>query len=127
MLRAIADEHDMHDEADVVALLGAVMFHRDLCPPPRAELSRALDAAVDARAAELTGDPENARRSPPSAGWAAPCGGWGAPLSPWRASWEASARRPDHPLDVARASGRVAGKYLGEWSGLKKAEKAGEA
>ena len=28
VLCAIADEHDMHDEADVVALLGAVMFRR---------------------------------------------------------------------------------------------------
>ena len=50
VLCAIADEHDMHDEVDVVALLGAVMFRRDLCPPARAELSRASDAAVDARA-----------------------------------------------------------------------------
>ena len=37
VLCAIADEHDMHDEADVVALLGAVMFRRDLCPPARAD------------------------------------------------------------------------------------------
>ena len=36
VLCAIADEHDMHDEVDVVALLGAVMFRRDLCPPARA-------------------------------------------------------------------------------------------
>ena len=32
VLCAIAGEHDVHDEAEVVALLGAVMFRRDLSP-----------------------------------------------------------------------------------------------
>ena len=39
VLCAVADEHGMHDEAEVVALLGAVLFHRDLSPTPRADLS----------------------------------------------------------------------------------------
>jgi hypothetical protein len=56
VLCAIADEHGVHDEAEVVALRGAVLFHRDLTPTARAELTDATNAEVDARAAELTGD-----------------------------------------------------------------------
>ncbi len=127
VLCAIADEHDMHDEADVVALLGAVMFHRDLCPPPRAELSRASDAAVDARAAELTGDLENEKKPALQR--------LGGAL--WRMGRALLAvegelgKRPRGGLITRWMSlvpvVGVAGKYLGEWSGLKKAEKAGEA
>jgi len=56
VLCAVADEHGVHDEAEVVALLGAVLFRRDLSPTPRDALSEATNAEVDARAAELTGD-----------------------------------------------------------------------
>ena len=127
VLCAIADEHDMHDEADVVALLGAVMFRRDLCPPARAELSRDSDAAVDARAAELTGGLETEKKPTLQR--------LGGAL--WRMGRALLAvegelgKRPRGGF-IARWMSLipvvgVAGKYLGEWSGLKKAAKAGEA
>jgi len=126
VLVAIADEHDMHDEVDVVALLGAVMFRRDLCPPARSELSRASDAAIDARAAELTGGLENEKKLTVKR--------LGGAL--WRMGRALLAvegelgRRPrggriTRWMSLVPVVG-VAGKYLGEWSGLKKAAKAGE-
>lgn len=128
VLVAVADEHGLHDEADVVALLGAVLFRRDLTPTPRGELSATTDAAVDARAAELTGDlrPEADE----------------APIvqrvvgAVWRMGRALLA--VDEELDKRPRGGRiarwvsllpvvgVAGKYFGEWSGLKKAATAGE-
>jgi len=126
VLVAIADEHDMHDEVDVVALLGAVMFRRDLCPPARSELSRASDAAIDARAAELTGGLENEKKLTVKR--------LGGAL--WRMGRALLAvegelgRRPrggriTRWMSLVPVVG-VAGKYLGEWSGLKKAANAGE-
>jgi hypothetical protein len=126
VLVAIADEHDMHDEVDVVALLGAVMFRRDLCPPARTELSRASDAAIDARAAELTGGLENEKKPTLHR-----VGG-----ALWRmgrallAVEDELGKRPrggriTRWISLVPVVG-VAGKYLGEWSGLKKAAKAGE-
>jgi hypothetical protein len=126
LLVAIADEHDMHDEVDVVALLGAVMFRRDLCPPARDELSRASDAAIDARAAELTGGLENEKKPTLQR-----VGG-----ALWRMGRALLAVEDE--LGKRPRGGRiarwislipvigVAGKYLGEWSGLKKAAKTGE-
>jgi hypothetical protein len=126
VLCAIADEHDMHDEVDVVALLGAVMFRRDLCPPARAELSPASDAAVDARAAELTGGLENEKKPTLKR-----LGGalWRMGRALLAVEGELGKRprggRLTRWISLIPVVG-VAGKYLGEWSGLKKAEKAGE-
>lgn len=127
VLCAIADEHDMHDEADVVALLGAVMFRRDLCPPARAELSRDSDAAVDARAAELTGGLETEKKPTLQR-----LGGvlWRMGRALLAVEGELG-KRPRGGF-IARTMSLipvigVLGKYLGEWSGLKKAAKAGEA
>ena len=126
VLCAIADEHDMHDEVDVVALLGAVMFRRDLCPPARAELSRASDAAIDARAAELTGGLENEKKPTFKR-----LGGalWRMGRALLAIEGELGKRprggRITRWISLIPVVG-VAGKYLGEWSGLKKAEKAGE-
>ena len=126
VLCAIADEHDMHDEVDVVALLGAVMFRRDLCPPARAELSRASDAAIDARAAELTGGLENEKKPTFKR-----LGGalWRMGRALLAVEGELGKRprggRLTRWISLIPVVG-VAGKYLGEWSGLKKAEKAGE-
>lgn len=127
VLCAIADEHDMHDEADVVALLGAVMFRRDLCPPARAELSRDSDAAVDARAAELTGGLETEKKPTLQR-----LGGalWRMGRGLLAVEGELGKRRRGgfitRWISLIPVVG-VAGKYLGEWSGLKKAAKAGEA
>jgi hypothetical protein len=126
VLCAIADEHDMHDEVDVVALLGAVMFRRDLCPPARAELSPASDAAVDARAAELTGGLENEKKPTLKR-----LGGalWRMGRALLAIEGELGKRprggRITRWISLIPVIG-VGGKYLGEWSGLKKAEKAGE-
>ena len=126
VLCAIADEHDMHDEVDVVALLGAVMFRRDLCPPARTELSRASDAAIDARAAELTGGLENEKKPTFKR-----LGGalWRMGRALLAVEGELGKRprggRLTRWISLIPVVG-VAGKYLGEWSGLKKAEKAGE-
>jgi hypothetical protein len=126
VLCAIADEHDMKDEVDVVALLGAVMFRRDLCPPARAELSQESDAAIDARAAELTGGIEKEKKPTLQR--------VGAAL--WRMgrallAVEGELGKRPRGGRIARLMALipvvgVAGKYLGEWSGLKKAAKAGE-
>ncbi len=126
VLCAIADEHDMHDEVDVVALLGAVMFHRDLCPPARTELTRASDAAIDARAAELTGGLEKEKKLTVSR-----LGGalWRMGRALLAVEGELGKRprggRITRWMSLIPVVG-VAGKYLGEWSGLKKAAKAGE-
>ena len=127
VLCAIADEHDMHDEADVVALLGAVMFRRDLCPPARGELSRDSDAAIDARAAELTGGLETEKKPTLQR-----LGGalWRMGRGLLAVEGELGKRQRGgyitRWMSLIPVVG-VAGKYLGEWSGLKKAAKAGEA
>ena len=126
VLCAIADEHDMKDEVDVVALLGAVMFRRDLCPPARAELTAASDAAIDAQAAELTGGIEKEKK--PTLQRVA-----GALWRMGRALLAVEGELGKRPrggrisrwVSLVPVVG-VAGKYLGEWSGLKKAAKAGE-
>jgi hypothetical protein len=130
VLCAIADEHGLHDEAEVVALLGAVLFRRDLSPEPRAALADSSNAAVDARAAELTGELERVKQPTlqriAGAVWRMgrallaledelgqrPKGGR---VSQFIARW----------VSLLPVVG-VAGKYVGEWAGLKRAAKAGE-
>ncbi|MGZ8750752.1 MAG: hypothetical protein ACXWYP_07730, partial [Pseudonocardia sp.] len=126
VLCAIADEHDMHDEVDVVALLGAVMFRRDLCPPARTELSPASDAAIDARAAELTGGLENEKKPTlKRLGGALWRMGRGLLAIEGELGKRPRGGRITRWISLIPVVG-VAGKYLGEWSGLKKAAKAGE-
>jgi hypothetical protein len=126
VLCAIADEHGLHDEAEVVALLGAVLFHRDLSPTPRAALSEATDAEVDARAAELTGDLRE-EKTPTLQRIAGAVWRMGRALLAVEGELE---KRP-HGGRISRWMSMlpvvgVAGKYIGEWSGLKKAARAGE-
>jgi hypothetical protein len=126
VLCAIADEHGVHDEAEVVALLGAVLFHRDLSPTPRAALTEATDAEVDARAAELTGDLRQ-ERTPTLQRVAGALWRMGRALVAVEGELE---KRP-HGGRISRWVSMlpvvgVAGKYLGEWSGLKKAAREGE-
>jgi hypothetical protein len=126
VLCAVADEHGVHDEAEVVALLGAVLFRRDLSPTPRADLSEATDAQVDARAAELTGDLH--REKAPTLKRVA-----GAVWRMARAllAVEGELGKRPHGGRISRVLSLlpvvgVAGKYIGEWSGLQKAATAGE-
>jgi hypothetical protein len=126
VLCAVADEHGVHDEAEVVALLGAVLFHRDLSPTPRAALSESTDAEVDARAAELTGDLDQ-EKAPTLSRVAAAVWRMGGALLAVAGELD---KRP-HGGRISRWMAMVpvvgvAGKYIGEWSGLKKAAKAGE-
>ena len=126
VLCAVADEHGVHDEAEVVALLGAVMFRRDLSPAPRADLSEATDAQVEARAAELTGDLEQ-ERAPTLQRVAGAVWRMGRALL----AVEGELGKRPHGGRISRWLSLlpvvgVAGKYIGEWSGLQKAAKAGE-
>jgi hypothetical protein len=126
VLTAVADEHDMHDEAEVVALLGAVMFHRDLSPEPKSALGATSNAEVDARAAELTGGIEREKKPTLQR-----LGG-----AVWRMGYALVALGGE--LDRRPRGGRISqwlsllpvvgvgGKYIGEWSGLKRAAKDGE-
>jgi hypothetical protein len=126
VLTAMADEHDVHDEAEVVALLGAVMFRRDLSPQPRAALGETSNAQVDARAAELTGGLEKEKKPTLQR-----LGG-----AMWRmgmafVALESELNKRPHGgrisgwLSLLPVVG-VGGKYVGEWSGLKRAAKEGE-
>lgn len=128
VLCAIADEHGIHDEAEVVALLGAVLFCRDLSPTPRAALGEATDAQVDARAAELTGDLRPESDDAPITTRVV-----GAVWRMGRALLAVEGELGKRPRGgrIARFVSLlpvvgVAGKYLGEWSGLKQAAKTGE-
>lgn len=117
LLVAIAGEHGVHDEGPLVAMLGAVLFRRDL--DTTAELTPAEDADADTRAAEITGSLDD-RSTLQRVGGAV-----------WRLGRALLAvedeldRRPHgrfyHEwLGMVPVLGAV-GKYLGEWSGLKRA------
>lgn len=119
LLVAIAGEHGVRDEESLVALLGRVLFRRDLVvETPDAE----ADVAATTRAHELTGDIADAT-SPPTLQRAA------------RALWRLGRglfaveneldKRP-HGSTIAGWIGMLPvlgalGKYLGEWAGLKRA------
>ncbi len=125
LLCAIAGEHGVRDEDAVVALLGAVLFVRELAPRT---LSATEDAAVSAQAAELTGDlvASDGRAEPDSRPTLRRIGS-----AVWRLGRALFAvggdldRRPHgrfyHEwIGMLPVVGAV-GKYLGEWSGLKRA------
>lgn len=125
LLVAIAGEHGVRDEDELVNLLGAVLFRREL------EVSAATgteNAAADARAAELTGDLAKPATTPTLSRVA---------LAVWRLGRALFAvddeldKRPHgnflhEGLGMLPVVG-VVGKYLGEWSGLKKAAREAEA
>ncbi len=126
VLCAVADEHGLHDESEVVALLGAVLFRRDLSPTARADLSEATNAEVDARAAELTGDLRQ-ERAPTLQRVAGAVWRMGRALLAVEGELDKRPRggRISRWLALLPVVG-VAGKYVGEWSGLKKSAKVGE-
>jgi hypothetical protein len=119
VLVAIAGEYGVRHEDELVALLGAVLFRRELTV---AKASGAEDAAADARAAELTGElaVPGARPTVASVGWAV----WRLGRALFAVEDELD-KRPHgnilhEGLGMLPVVG-VLGKYLGEWSGLKKA------
>ncbi|WP_226363470.1 hypothetical protein [Pseudonocardia abyssalis] len=124
VLVAIAGEHGVHDEDRLIGLLGAVLFRRELVVE---RPDAAADEVADARAAELTGDLDGADSRPtlPRIGSAV-----------WRlgrALFAVEAELDKHPhgnwfhsaLSNLPVVG-VVGKYLGEWSGLKRAAREAE-
>lgn len=119
VLVALAGEHGVRDEGELVGLLGAVLFRRELVVPTAGAVA---DAAADARAAELTGDLVKPDATPTLLR----VGG-----AVWRLGRALLAvedeldKRPHgnflHAgLGMLPVVGAV-GKYLGEWSGLKRA------
>lgn len=119
LLCAIAGEHGIDDEETVVALLGAVLFDRELTPRGP---DPAADAAADARAAEITGDLD--RKGSTLARVAGVLWRLGRALY---AVEDELDKRPHgrfyhEAVSLIPGVGAV-GKYFGEWSGLKRASK----
>jgi hypothetical protein len=124
LLVAIAGEYGVHDEEELVKLLGGVMFQRDLTVRPP---SKADDIAADARAAELTGDLDEPGRPPTVRRVASAVWRLGRALL---AVEDELDKRPHgnflhEGLGMLPVVGAV-GKYLGEWSGLKRAAREAE-
>jgi hypothetical protein len=120
VLVAIAAEYGVHEEGEVVALLGAVLFGRRL--DPHRAMSPDDDAAADARAAELTGE-----LAEPGKGLTlARVGGamWRLGRALFALEGELDKRphgRFYHEAIALLPVVGVAGRYFGEWSGLKRA------
>lgn len=125
LLVAIAGEHGVRDEDELVGLLGSVLFRRELTVRGP---DKAADAAADARAAELTGE----LAAPDTTPTLARIGGavWRLGRALFAVEGELD-KRPHgnffhEGLGMLPVVGAL-GKYLGEWSGLKKAAKLAEA
>lgn len=124
LLVAIAGEHGVGEEDELVALLGAVMFRRELTVRTP---STADDAVADARAAELTADLAKPDGQPVPARVAKVVWRLGRALF---AVEDELDKRP-HGNFLHEALGMLPvvgafGKYLGEWSGLKRAAREAE-
>lgn len=127
LLVAIAGEHGVRSEDRLVELLASVLFQRELDLAAR-ELTAAEDADADARAEELTGDltGDGKRATLKRVG--------GAVWRLGRALWSVEDELDKRPhgrfyhqwLGLLPVVG-VVGKYLGEWSGLKRAAKQARA
>lgn len=124
LLVAIAGEHGVSDEEQLVALLGAVLFRRELVVHlPDA----AADAAADVRAAELTGDLHESSERPTllRVGGAV----WRLGRALFAVEDELDKRPHGNAIHSFIGNFPVVGavgKYLGEWSGLKRAAREAE-
>ena len=124
LLVAIAGEHGVRDEDELVNLLGAVLFRRQLAV---SAATGTENAAADARAAELTGDLAKPSTTPTLTKVARAVWRLGRALL---AVEDELDKRPHgnvfhEGLGMLPVVG-VVGKYLGEWSGLKKAAREAE-
>ena len=125
LLVAIAGEHGVRDEDRLVALLGSVMFRRELSVSGP---DKVADAAADARAAEITGDLTEPDTTPTLSkiGKAV----WRLGRALFAVEGELDKRPHGNLLHAGLSLLPVVGalgKYLGEWSGLKRAAKLAEA
>lgn len=124
VLVAIAGEHGVHDEDALVGLLGSVLFRRELrVRTPDA----AADAVAEKQAAEITGDIER----PGASATLARAGGAVWRLGRALLAVEGEMDRRPHGNILHEGLGMlpvvgVVGKYLGEWSGLKRAAREAE-
>jgi hypothetical protein len=124
LLVAIAGEHGVRDEGRLIALLGSVLFRRELRVSGP---DGAADAAADQRAAEITGQLAEPDTTP-------------TPTRVGSAVWRLGRallavedeldKRPrgnflHRGLSMFPVVGAL-GKYLGEWSGLKRAARLAE-
>jgi hypothetical protein len=119
LLVAIAGEHGVRDEDELIELLGAVLFRRELVVT---KATKTEDVAADDRAAELTGDLAKPSAVPTLTRVARAVWRLGRALF---AVEDELDKRPHgnllhEGLSMIPVVGAV-GKYLGEWSGLKKA------
>lgn len=124
LLVAIAGEHGVRDEDELVRLLGTVLFRRDLAV---SGASTTEDAAADARAAELTGDLAKSESTPTLARVARAV--WRLGRALFAVENELDKRPHGNLLHEGIGMFPVVGalgKYLGEWSGLKKAAREAE-
>ncbi|MEQ3551568.1 hypothetical protein WIS52_13925 [Pseudonocardia nematodicida] len=125
LLVAIAGEHGVRDEDRLVELLASVLFRRELALGDRA-LSADEDAAADARAAELTGDLAGTGKRVTLQRVATAVWRLGRALLSVEDELD---KRPHgrfhHQMIGMLPVVGVVGKYLGEWSGLKRAAKLG--
>jgi hypothetical protein len=124
LLVAIAGEHGVRDEDELVNLLGAVLFRRELAV---SAATGTEDAAADARAAELTGDLAKPATGPTLGRVARAVWRLGRALL----SVEDELDKRPHGNFLHGGLGMLPvvgafGKYLGEWSGLKKAAREAE-
>lgn len=123
LLVAIAGEHGVHDEGTLVALLGSVLFRRDL--DTSRDLTAAEDTAADARAAEITAPLVDERPTVSRIGSAV----WRLGRALFAVEDELDKRphgRFHHQLLGMVPIVGALGKYLGEWSGLKRAAREAE-
>lgn len=129
LLCAMAGESGVRDPDDQVALLGAVLFRRDLRPALAArEQTEAGAREVDDRAAELTGELGEPGATPTlkKIGGAV----WRLGRALYALGSELDKRphgRFYHELLALLPVVGVVGKYLGEWSGLKRAARRAAA
>ncbi|GAA4690318.1 hypothetical protein GCM10023215_28700 [Pseudonocardia yuanmonensis] len=119
LLVAVAGEHGVADEDELVSLLAWVLFRRK--PELRGGPSAAEDAAADARAAEIEGDLATERKP---TGAKIGSAVWRLGRALYSVEDELD-KRPrgrfyHEALGMLPVVG-VVGKYLGEWSGLKRA------
>ena len=124
LLVAIAGEHGVREEDRLVELLGAVLFRRELLVQ---EPDQAADVAADKRAAEISGE----LVGPDSTPTLSKVGGavWRLGRALFAVEGELD-RRPHgnflhEGLSMVPVVGAL-GKYLGEWSGLKRAARMAE-
>ncbi|WP_308252439.1 hypothetical protein [Pseudonocardia sp. KRD291] len=126
LLVAVAGEHGVREERQLVSLLASVLFRRDIAPVEN--LSAEDDAAADAKAAELTGDLHGGGRGAGTTLRRVGSAVWRLGRALWSVEDELDKRphgRFYHEwLGLLPVVG-VLGKYLGEWSGLKRSARAG--